>query len=79
MGGGAPWPSPSVRALFPALSRRIEAHILQGRARLATGRIREAALAFGRAANVDPEDADVQAYLREAQLTLEIARELFGL
>ncbi len=70
------WPSDALRALFPSLGTAIRAQLELGRARLATGRVAEAAEAFRKAQQVDPEDGDVQAYLAEALLTLEMAREL---
>lgn len=73
-----PWPSRTLRELFPGLSIRIAEHLERGRARLATGRLNEALEAFHQAAAVDPEDGNVQAYLNEAELTLAMARELGG-
>jgi hypothetical protein len=76
--GAAAWPAPTVRALFPGLSLRIAEELERGRARLATGRVSEALEAFHRAAEIDPEDGNVQAYVQEAELTLAMARELPG-
>jgi tetratricopeptide (TPR) repeat protein len=72
------WPSASVRALFPGLSVRIARALEVGRKRLATGRLNEALEAFRRAAEIDPDDGNVRAYLQEAELTLSMARELLG-
>lgn len=70
------WPSPEVRALFPALGRRIASEIERGRARLAVGRLADSAESFRRAEAIDPDDHDVRAYVREAEETLALAREL---
>lgn len=70
------WPSPVLRALFPGLGRRVAVSIERGRARLATGRITQAADSFREALAVDPEDGDARAYLREAEETLAIVRSL---
>jgi tetratricopeptide (TPR) repeat protein len=75
---GGDWPNPALRALFPGIGRRVAEEIERGRARLATGRIAEAGEAFRAALRIDPEDADAQAYLREAEETLAIARSLGG-
>jgi len=72
------WPAAQVRALFPGLSRKIARHLERGRARLATGRGNEARESFRRAAEIDPDDANVRAYVQEAELTLAMARELLG-
>lgn len=71
-----PWPSPALRALFPGIGRRVALNIERGRARLATGRIESAAEAFRSALEIDPEDPDAHAYLKEAEDTLAIARAL---
>lgn len=73
-----PWPARTVRALFPGLSVRIAEHLERGRARLATGRVNEALAAFREAEAIDPDDANVHAYVNEAELTLAMARELGG-
>ncbi|MBW2312921.1 MAG: tetratricopeptide repeat protein [Deltaproteobacteria bacterium] len=72
------WPASTVRALFPGLSVRIAEALEQGRARLATGRLNEALESFHRAAEIDPFDPNVRAYVQEAELTLAMARELLG-
>ena len=77
-GASAAWPAPAIRALFPGLSLRIAAELDRGRARLATGRVAEALVAFRRAAEIDAQDGNVQAYLQEAELTVAMARELSG-
>lgn len=70
------WPSPALRALFPGIGRRVAQKIERGRARLATGRVESAAESFRAALEVDPDDADAHAYLKEAEDTLAIARAL---
>ena len=70
------WPSPALRALFPGIGRRVTLEIERGRARLATGRVAEAAEAFRAAVAIDPDDPDAQSFLREAEDTLAIARAL---
>lgn len=75
---GGDWPSPALRALFPGIGRRVVEEIERGRARLATGRVAEAADAFRAALAVDPDDPDARAYLSEAEETLAIARSLGG-
>ena len=75
---GAVWPARTVRELFPGLSNRIAEHLERGRARLATGRVRESLEAFRQAAAIDPDDVNVRAYVNEAELTLQMARELGG-
>lgn len=72
------WPAPAVRALFPGLTLRIADALEEGRARLATGRVNEALESFHRAAEIDPYDGNVRAYVQEAALTLAMARELLG-
>jgi Flp pilus assembly protein TadD len=73
---GARWSTPAIRALFPGLGERIKAELDTGRAQLATGRVAAAAETFHRAAQIDPEDPVVLAYLAEARSTLAMAREL---
>jgi len=70
------WSSPSLRALFPDLGRRVARHVEEGRRALTTGRVDEAAAAFRAALDVDPDDADARAYLREAEETLALVRAL---
>ncbi len=70
------WPSPEIRAFFPALGLGIAAEIERGRARLAVGRLADSAESFKRAEVIDPDDGDVRAYVREAEETLALAREL---
>jgi tetratricopeptide (TPR) repeat protein len=70
------WPSPALRALFPGIGRRVAVEIERGRARLATGRVSEAADSFRAALEIDPEHPDALAYLREAEETMAIARAL---
>jgi tetratricopeptide (TPR) repeat protein len=72
----AHWSTLAIRALFPGLGERIKAELDTGRAQLATGRIAAAAETFRRAAQIDPEDPVVLAYLAEADATLVMAREL---
>jgi Flp pilus assembly protein TadD len=73
--GGA-WSRASLRALFPGLGARIEAELAEGQERLSRGRLEDAVLAFRRAAEVDPEDPAVLAYLHEAEASLALSREL---
>jgi Flp pilus assembly protein TadD len=72
----AEWPSSEIRALFPELGRRLATEIDRGRARLAVGRLNDAEESFQRAEAIDPDDADVRAYVQEARATLALAREL---
>jgi tetratricopeptide (TPR) repeat protein len=70
------WAHASVRALFPGLGRRLREALAAGRRRLAQGRLAEAREAFARAAEIDPEDPEVLAFLRETDATRALAREL---
>jgi tetratricopeptide (TPR) repeat protein len=72
----ARWSNTAIRALFPGLGERIKAELDRGRALLATGRIADAAERFRAAAEIDPEDPIVRAYLDEAEATLAMAQEL---
>jgi Flp pilus assembly protein TadD len=73
---GVRWSTLAIRALFPGLGERIKAELDIGRAQLAIGRVAAAAETFRRAAQIDPEDPVVLAYLAEAESTLAMAREL---
>jgi tetratricopeptide (TPR) repeat protein len=70
------WSRAAVRALFPDLGERIERELADGHALLARGRIEAAAQAFRRAAEIDPDEPAVRAYLREAEATLALSEEL---
>jgi Flp pilus assembly protein TadD len=73
---GARWSRLAIRALFPGLGERIVEELDVGRAQLASGRVGAAAETFRRAAQIDPEDPVVRAYLAEATSTLAMARDL---
>jgi tetratricopeptide (TPR) repeat protein len=75
-GQAARWSNLAIRSLFPGLGERIKAELDRGREQLATGRVGEAAETFRRAAQIDPEDPVVLAYLAEAGETLAMAQEL---
>lgn len=77
-GAGGSWSTASIRALFPGLGERIDARLADGAQLLRQGRIEDAAQAFRRAAQVDGEDPAVLTYLREAEATLALSRELSG-
>jgi tetratricopeptide (TPR) repeat protein len=70
------WSTAAIRTLFPGLGARIEAELEAGHGILAQGRVAAAAEAFRRAARIDPEDPVVRTYLREAEATLALSREL---
>jgi hypothetical protein len=70
------WSTAAIRTLFPGLGARIDAELAAGHNILAQGRIAAAAEAFRRAARIDPEDPVVRSYLREAEATLALSREL---
>ncbi len=70
------WSNAAIRTLFPGLGARIDAELAAGHDMLAQGRIAAAAEAFRRAARIDPEDPVVRTYLREAEATLALSREL---
>jgi tetratricopeptide (TPR) repeat protein len=75
---GATWSTETLRALFPALGRRIREQIDAGRRRLASGDLAAAEEAFLRAARIDPEDPELRAYLQEVEATLALSRSLPG-
>ncbi|MEE9607073.1 MAG: hypothetical protein V3U03_04985, partial [Myxococcota bacterium] len=70
------WSGRALRALFPRVARGLFEELESGRVLLASGQVEAAAQAFRRAAQVDPEDPDVRAYLGEAESTLAMLREL---
>jgi len=70
------WSAASIRALFPRLDADIYEEIAAGRALLMAGRVESAAEAFRRALVIDPDDADARSFLREAESTLALMREL---
>ncbi len=76
--GGAPgrWSSQALRELFPGLGRRLARELALGHERLAAGRVGEAAEAFRRALEIDPDDRDAHAYLAEAEASLALVGEL---
>jgi tetratricopeptide (TPR) repeat protein len=73
---GAGFSNAALRSLFPGLGERIEAALEEGRLHVAQGRLAEGVAAFRRAARVDPKDPAAQSYLREAEATLALSREL---
>jgi hypothetical protein len=75
---GTAWTAPALRSLFPGLGQRIEAELTAGRRALASGRLPQAAAAFGRAEKIDAEDPDVRAYAEEARATLALAKQIKG-
>jgi tetratricopeptide (TPR) repeat protein len=70
------WPAPVLRSLFPGLADRIADEIDTGRRLLAVGQVEPASAAFRRALAIDPDDANTRAYLREAESTLAMLKEL---
>ncbi|MBW1684050.1 MAG: tetratricopeptide repeat protein [Deltaproteobacteria bacterium] len=70
------WSTAAIRALFPGLGASIDAELAAGHEILAQGRVAAAAEAFRRAARIDPEDPVVRTYLREAEATLALSREI---
>ncbi len=70
------WSSRALRELFPGLGLRLEGELALGHERLAAGRLGEAADAFRRALEIDPDDPDARAYLAEAEASLSLASEL---
>lgn len=71
-----PWSRLALRALFPGLGQRIDEQLAEGQTLLSRGRIEDARRAFQAALAVDPDDAVVRTYLREAEATLAMSREL---
>lgn len=74
--GAVAWSAPALRALLPALDELIVARVEAGLEAMAKGRFDEALRYFHDAARLDPEDAEVEAYRRETETTLELQREL---
>ena len=70
------WSTAAIRTLFPGLGASIDAELATGHKILAQGRVAAAAEAFRRAARIDPEDPVVRTYLREAEATLALSREI---
>jgi Flp pilus assembly protein TadD len=72
----AEWSTAQIRALYPNLGAAIDEEIERGRGQLVSGRVTEAMASFRRAAVIDPDDAQVQAYLSEAEQTLTMLHQL---
>ncbi len=70
------WASRTLRTLFPELGRLVAEQISIGRRRLASGRLADAAEPFRRASEIDPEDPDVLAFLREIEISLALSSQL---
>ncbi|MDJ0852544.1 MAG: hypothetical protein QNK04_29585 [Myxococcota bacterium] len=75
-GSGGTWQTAAIRTLFPGLGERIDAELAEGERLLSQGRLELAAEVFRRAERIDPDDAAVHTYLREALATLALSREL---
>ncbi len=65
-----------VHELFPELERAIDAELLEGRRRLAAGRLVAARDSFLRATHIDPEHLDARSFLVEVERTRELAEQI---
>ena len=74
--GTRAWSNATIRSLFPGMGERIRIALVRGRKQIAVGRVADAGETFRGAAEIDPEDPIVQAYLGEIEATLAIAKEL---
>lgn len=66
----------ALRALFPALDRRITAELEEGRRLVRSGRLEAAMRHFQAAQEADPEHEDAATLLAEAETALALSREL---
>ncbi len=69
-------PRQSVLALMPGLRARVEAEHVSARRALFVGALERALVAYGHAAALDPEDADITSHIVEIEATLVLNREL---
>ncbi len=70
------WDSRAVRTLFPEIDLRIATELRAGRRLLWRGQLEPAALHFRRAVALDPSDPETRTYLREAEQSIDLARQL---